>query len=82
MQPHDQLPPHVVIDLKTIYDQLLILTTEVKLLMSKQVEHDRIDADHETRIRTLERARWPLPTVSVLVALAAAGIALAGLLTR
>ncbi|WP_405799260.1 hypothetical protein [Streptomyces sp. NBC_01506] len=23
-------------------------------------------ADHETRLRTLERARWPLPTVAVL----------------
>lgn len=33
-------------------------------------------ADHETRLRTLERARWPLPTLGALtgVAGAAAGV--------
>lgn len=24
-------------------------------------------ADHETRLRTLERGRWPLPTIAALV---------------
>lgn len=28
--------------------------------------------DHETRLRTLERGRWPLPTLAVLVGLAGA----------
>ncbi|MEV8395615.1 MULTISPECIES: hypothetical protein [Bacillati] len=27
-------------------------------------------ADHETRLRTLERARWPLPTIGVLAGVA------------
>lgn len=27
-------------------------------------------ADHESRIRTLERARWPLPSVAVVVSVA------------
>lgn len=27
-------------------------------------------ADHETRLRTLERARWPLPTVAALAGVA------------
>jgi hypothetical protein len=28
--------------------------------------------DHETRLRALERGRWPLPTLAVLVGLAGA----------
>ncbi|MFE7751158.1 hypothetical protein [Streptomyces sp. NPDC057428] len=27
-------------------------------------------ADHETRLRALERARWPLPTIGVLAGVA------------
>ncbi|MEV6425775.1 hypothetical protein [Streptomyces sp. NPDC051662] len=33
-------------------------------------------ADHETRLRALERARWPLPTITALAAVAAVVIAL------
>lgn len=29
-------------------------------------------ADHETRLRVLERARWPLPTIGVLAGVAGA----------
>ncbi|MFE9886129.1 hypothetical protein [Streptomyces scopuliridis] len=32
-------------------------------------------ADHEARLRTLERARWPLPTITALAAVAAVVIA-------
>lgn len=34
-------------------------------------------ADHETRLRALERARWPLPTIG---ALAGVGGAIAGII--
>ncbi|MEV6422289.1 hypothetical protein [Streptomyces sp. NPDC051662] len=33
-------------------------------------------ADHESRLRVLERARWPLPTITALAAVAAVVIAL------
>jgi hypothetical protein len=72
MEPH----PYVVIDLKAIYDQLVVLNTRVELLMSKQLEQERDSADHETRLRTLEKARWPLPSAALLVSLVTAGIAL------
>lgn len=42
---------------------------------------DRI-ADHEVRLRGLERGRWPIQSATILVALAAAVIALVSLLTR
>lgn len=32
--------------------------------------------DHENRIRNLEKSRWPLPAVSVLVAIAAVLVSL------
>lgn len=76
MVPPDNLPPHVVIDLKTIYDQLLILSTRVELMMSRQVEQDKDMKDHEDRLRSLERARWPLPSVALLLSLGSLALAL------
>lgn len=35
--------------------------------------------DHEARIRRLEAARWPLPTVGALAGLAGTGVALLAL---
>jgi hypothetical protein len=79
--PPENPPGYVVIDLKTIYDQILILNTRVELIMSKQLEHDRDSADHENRLRTLEKARWPLPAAALLLSLVSAGIALLPKLT-
>ncbi|MCM1974016.1 hypothetical protein [Streptomyces sp. G1] len=39
-------------------------------------------ADHETRIRTLERARWPLPTIGVLAGVAGAATGAVALFAR
>lgn len=39
-------------------------------------------ADHEARMRTLERARWPLPTVGVLAGLGGTVTGLFALLQR
>jgi len=42
-----------------------------------------VEADaHEARLRSLERSRWPLPSVTILIALGSAGVALVALLTR
>lgn len=65
----------VVITTADIYRQLLDLTREVGELkgavqaaakISKNVE------DHESRLRSLEKARWPLPALAILISLAAA----------
>ncbi|MFD1940585.1 hypothetical protein ACFSKW_54940 [Nonomuraea mangrovi] len=31
---------------------------------------ERVSGDHETRLRALEKGRWPLPSLAALVALA------------
>lgn len=38
--------------------------------------------DHEARLRVLERGRWPLASVTALIALGSAAVALVALLTR
>lgn len=78
----DMPGPAVVIGLKEIYDQLVALNTKVEVLIGDVADQDTKVADHETRLRSLERARWPLPTLAVLVALASAAIAAITLLTR
>ena len=39
-------------------------------------------ADHETRIRSLERGRWPLPSLAVLVAIGSLIVALLGYMAK
>ncbi|MFD9319277.1 hypothetical protein ACFWDQ_16535 [Streptomyces sp. NPDC060053] len=39
-------------------------------------------ADHEARIRTLEKARWPLPTLGVLAGVAGAATGAISLFAR
>ncbi|MFE1749013.1 hypothetical protein ACFW88_00405 [Streptomyces anandii] len=39
-------------------------------------------ADHETRIRALERSRWPLPSLAALTGLAGAATGAAALFLR
>lgn len=38
--------------------------------------------DHGGRLATLERARWPLPSVSILIALGSVGVTVAAVLQR
>ncbi len=58
----------VVVTLRDIYDMLLAVRADVSRLADQHGGTARQGTDHETRIRALERARWPLPTVSVLIA--------------
>ncbi|WKU45960.1 hypothetical protein Q3V23_18905 [Streptomyces sp. VNUA116] len=41
------------------------------LLVQRSDQTDKALADHETRLDSLERARWPLPSLAALVSLAA-----------
>jgi hypothetical protein len=36
----------------------------------------QVDRDHEKRLRSLERARWPLPSLAALLALASLVLAI------
>ncbi|GIF71916.1 hypothetical protein [Asanoa siamensis] len=76
-------PNHgVQITVKDVYDQVLGMRSTVDVMLHRQTDAEARGVDHEARLRSLERGRWPLHTVSVLLALAAAAIALVGLLTR
>jgi hypothetical protein len=59
----------VVITSREIYDAVVRLTGRVDVLIaqSEEVRHDL--QDHETRLRALERGRWPLPAATILLAL-------------
>jgi hypothetical protein len=56
-----------------------VLLEQGKLSAQLAVVTEKLNAvpDHEQRLRALERARWPWPTVSALGALLAAGAAVA-----
>lgn len=67
---------------REIYDAVVRLTGRVDVLIEQQTAVRADLADHEDRIRTVERRLWPLPTVSVVVAVAALGVALIPQLTK
>jgi hypothetical protein len=78
----DPLGP-VVITAREIYDQLVRLTDGIGTMATRMAQMtDALDdskkdiADHEVRLRSLERARWPLPTVAVLISAGALILAL------
>lgn len=62
----------VLITLERIYDQLMCLSSKVERLVDRQEDTE----DHETRIRTLEKKQWPLPSISILIAIAAVVVAI------
>ncbi|OII60852.1 hypothetical protein BJP40_08290 [Streptomyces sp. CC53] len=52
------------------------------LLVQRGDQTDRALADHEQRLDTLERGRWPLPSVAALVAVSGLALSLWQLATR
>lgn len=77
----DPLGP-VVITAREIYDQgartaelvksvAVTLTNLQQDLSEHQQAQGKINSDVEARLRSLEKARWPLPALAVLVSLAA-----------
>lgn len=81
----DPLGP-IVITAREIYDQLVRVVTAVdrladglegqrRDLRDHETEHQRVETDHENRLRSLEKGRWPLPALAVLVSIAALALA-------
>lgn len=68
----------VYISANTIYSSVLGVSGKLDVVIYQLSGlNTRID-DHEVRLRNLESTRWPLPTLSVLIALAALVVALIG----
>lgn len=71
MTPGRHPPDGVVITTREIWDEL----RQVRTLAERQLEQlatvRDVQEDHETRLRAGERLRWPLPSVSALLAVLA-----------
>lgn len=80
--PHPDPGSFVVITLKDVYDVAQETRANVVTLTHQTTSIQNQTVDLEARMRTVERARWPIPTLAVLIALASAVIAAASLLTR
>lgn len=73
MTPPQQPDPlgTVTITAREIYDAVLQLKGSVDA-QNARLDELAVDVrDHETRIRSLEKGRWPLPSVAVLTSLVA-----------
>lgn len=66
----DPLSP-IVITSREVYDAVVRLTGRVDVLIEQHSATQQDVVDHESRLRTLERARWPLPSVALLMSVAA-----------
>lgn len=70
------MDPHapVVVTVRDIWEELVRLRSSVERLVDRGDAIAADVADHETRIRVLEKARWPLPSLAVLVSIAALAV--------
>lgn len=48
---------------------------QLALLVQRGDQTDKRLDDHESRLDSLERARWPLPSLAAVVSVAALGVA-------
>lgn len=78
--------PGVVITAREIYDSVVRLTGRLDVLIEQhtamaqdlrdqEVRADTRHNDHESRLRSLEKARWPLPSLAVVCSVAALALA-------
>ncbi|WP_427422651.1 hypothetical protein [Lysinibacillus fusiformis] len=66
----------VIITSREIYDAVVRLTGRVDVLIEQQGQTQHDIQDHEGRLRSLEKGRWPLPSAALLVAIASVGVAI------
>lgn len=64
----------IIVTAREVYDAVVKLTERVNIVISQQETTRTGVQDHESRLRMLERARWPLPAAAVLLSVAALAI--------
>lgn len=69
-------------ELRSLSDGLTRVETKLDGIGQGLTDLGKDVADHETRLRTLERARWPLPTIGVLAGLVGAATGAVALFAR
>lgn len=60
----------VVIGAREIYDAVLHLSAGVDGLTKRHDDSVTQLGDHEARLRSLERSRWPLPSLAAVISVA------------
>ena len=65
----------IIITAREIYDAVIRVSAKIDTISLQVATMEADKADHERRLRSLERSRWPLPSVAALVAIAAVVIA-------
>lgn len=78
--PPDPLAVHI--GAREIYDELKSVGAKVDRLVDAHESLRAVDADHETRLRAVERARWPLPSLAALISLAALVVGILSLTSK
>jgi hypothetical protein len=68
-----------IVTMKDIYREVVRLVGHMQGIDTRNAAADAIHADHEARLRMLERWRYGLPA-SIILGLGSAGVALASLL--
>lgn len=58
----------IIITAREVYDAVIRLTGRVDVLISQQSGTAQDVADHENRLRSLERRRWQLPGLATVMA--------------
>lgn len=66
----------IEIGAREIYDVVVATRGAVDRLADRYDDTARDVADHEARLRGLERSRWPLPSLAVLISAGALLLAL------
>ncbi|WP_225838654.1 hemolysin XhlA family protein [Streptomyces sp. NK08204] len=67
-------PAQMYQELRSLSDGLVRVETKLDGIGQGLTELGKDVADHETRIRALERARWPLPSLAAVVAVGSLGV--------
>jgi hypothetical protein len=73
-------PTEVYAEVRATHDE--VKSVSAKLDALPVADHARAIDDHETRIRTLESARWPLPSLAAVIGASALGVSVYQLLAR
>lgn len=67
---------------REIYDAVVRLTGRVDVLIEQQSQTNSDVQDHEARIRVLERGRWPIPALTIVLAIGALGVSILPYITK
>lgn len=75
-------PAQMYQELRSLSDGLTRVETKLDGIGQGLNDLGKDVADHETRLRSLEKGRWPLPTIGVLAGVAGAATGAISLFTR